>query len=117
MLRMISARDLHIKFTNMRPNTVDPSTEGPLAKAIDAYTGNSPAAEPEEHYVEMDELNRKYIDNMMSRMRKGLRADWDQYSDYNPTDDEDEGMDIDKEEKKTQAIDDLDVKMGRLRLG
>ena len=118
MLCLLSARELHIKFTKMRPNPIDPSTESPLAKAIDAYTGNSPAAEPEEHYVEMDELDRKYIDDMMNRMRKGLGADWDQYSDYNPTDDEDEDVDMDKEEKKkkSQVADGLDVKMGGLKL-
>ncbi|RYP67101.1 hypothetical protein DL771_007426 [Monosporascus sp. 5C6A] len=88
LLCLVSARALHIKFTRFRPNTVDPRTEGPLAKAIDAFTGEQPAVEPEEHYKEMDELDPKLIDNMMERMRKGLGADWDIYSDYNPSDEE-----------------------------
>ncbi|RYP61895.1 hypothetical protein DL770_009687 [Monosporascus sp. CRB-9-2] len=88
LLCLVSARALHIKFTRFRPNTVDPRTEGPLAKAIDAFTGEQPATEPEEHYKEMDELDPKLIDNMMERMRKGLGADWDAYSDYNPSDEE-----------------------------
>ncbi|RYP60541.1 hypothetical protein DL769_008075 [Monosporascus sp. CRB-8-3] len=102
LLWLVSARALHIKFTRFRPNTVDPRTEGPLAKAIDAFTGERPAAEPEDHYKEVDELNPKLIDNMMMRMRKGLGADWDAYSDYNPSDEEmaDAGEEKGKEQKK-----------------
>ncbi|RYP21259.1 hypothetical protein DL767_009311 [Monosporascus sp. MG133] len=102
LLCLVSARALHIKFTRFRPNTVDPRTEGPLAKAIDAFTGEQPAAEPEEHYKEMDELDPKLVDNMMERMRKGLGADWDAYSDYNPSDEEmeDAGEEKGKEQKK-----------------
>ncbi|RYP06579.1 hypothetical protein DL764_003078 [Monosporascus ibericus] len=90
LLGLVSARALHIKFMRFRPNTVDPRTEGPLAKGIDAFTGEQPAAEPEEHY-KMYELDPKLIDNMMERMRKGLVADWDAYSNYNPSDEEMEG--------------------------
>ncbi|RYP16033.1 hypothetical protein DL765_005349 [Monosporascus sp. GIB2] len=102
LLCLVSARALHIKFTRFRPNAVDPSTEGPLAKAIDAFAGEQPAAEPEENYKEMDELNPKLIDKMMERMRKGLGADWGAYSDYNPSDEEmeDAGEEKWKEQKK-----------------
>ncbi|RYP47900.1 hypothetical protein DL768_006116 [Monosporascus sp. mg162] len=102
LLCLVNARALHIKFTRFRPNTVDPRTEGRLAKAIDAFTGEQPAAEPEEHYKEMDELDPKLIDKMMERMRKGLGADWDTYSDYNPSDEEmeDAGEEKGKEQKK-----------------
>ena len=93
MLCLVNARELHIKFTRMRLNTIDQSTEGKLAKAIDAYIGDGPAFEPEEKYKEMDKLNPKLIDNMMDRMRQGLGADWDQYSDYNSTDDEGQDKD------------------------
>ena len=116
MLRLVNARELHIKFTRMRPNTVHPSMEGPLAKAIDDYIGDSPAAESEEHYKEMDELDTKYIDDMMDRMRRGVRADWDQYSDCNS---DDEGKDEKKEEgKKEKRILPADIfaKMESLKL-
>ena len=121
MIRLVHARELHIKFTRMRPNTVPKGTEGPLAKAIDDYIGDSPAAEPEEHYKEMDELNPELIDDMMDRMRRGVGADWDQYSDYNSTDDENKGKDeekkvLKKNEEKKRAPEELFAKMGDLKL-
>ncbi|KAM0809227.1 hypothetical protein AB5N19_09570 [Seiridium cardinale] len=63
MMYMMQARDLHIKFSEYRKNTVDPSTEGMTARAIDLFTGKSPAAEPDDAFKDMDPemiANRKY---------------------------------------------------------
>lgn len=74
MTFLLNARKLHIKFSEFRPNPVDPSTEGKLTKAIDAYTGISPHAEPDEVFLAMDQ---RLVTNMMYRMKHGMKADWD----------------------------------------
>ncbi|KAK6084863.1 hypothetical protein SCUP234_03046 [Seiridium cupressi] len=63
MMCMMQARDLHIKFSEYRKNTVDPNTEGMTARAIDAFTGKSPAAEPDDAFEDMNPemiANRNY---------------------------------------------------------
>lgn len=109
LLFLITSRERHIKFTHYRPNKVDPSTEGKLAKAIDEFIGDSPAAEPDEHWKETDELDPKIIDKMMERMRKGLGADWGASS-------SDEEMEEAKKTENEAEAEELGNKLGALKL-
>ncbi|KAK7739240.1 hypothetical protein SLS62_011285 [Diatrype stigma] len=123
LLYLINSRQRHIRFTHYRPNKIAPETEGKLAKAIDEFTGESPAAEPDEEYREMDEMDPRFIDNMMDRMRKGGGANWDAVSSYNPSDEEMEGAQEGGAKKGAQEAaeaakmaEELGEKLGSLKL-
>ncbi|KAI1874276.1 uncharacterized protein JN550_002855 [Neoarthrinium moseri] len=73
MLVLLHARFLHIKFSEYRPNPVDPAIEGKTAKAIDAYTGKSPAQQPDDAFKDMEP---KLIADMMTRMKAKRGPDW-----------------------------------------
>ncbi|KAI5925155.1 hypothetical protein F4810DRAFT_91097 [Camillea tinctor] len=75
MSYMCRARALFIKFTGYRtPYNV---LEGRLAKAIDAFTGVKPAEIPHPVFQSMEP---RLVETMIWRLRRGLRADWDQVS-------------------------------------
>lgn len=124
LLYLLNSRLRHVRFTHYRPNKIASDTEGKLAKAIDEFTGESPVAEPDEDYKEMDELDPKFIDNMMDRMRKGGGANWDACSSYNPSDEEMEDVEEDvkkgekgKEAEAAKKAEELGEKLGSLKLG
>ncbi|KAK9414470.1 hypothetical protein SUNI508_11180 [Seiridium unicorne] len=100
MMCMMQARDLHIKFSEYRKNTVDPNTEGMTARAIDAFTGKSPAAEPDDAFEDMDP-------EMIANRKK---ADWDQYSGCSSDEDVEDGDPADTG-KRLMKLSDFDEQM------
>ncbi|KAI1496338.1 hypothetical protein F5X99DRAFT_400747 [Biscogniauxia marginata] len=87
---LCGARALYIKFTTYRtPHTREcHMSEGRLAKAIDAFTGEKPVKKPLGCFRRMEP---RLVDMMVERLRRGMRADWDKCSDYNDDSDEDAG--------------------------
>ncbi|KAI0595433.1 hypothetical protein F4775DRAFT_595218 [Biscogniauxia sp. FL1348] len=93
MAYLCAARALYIKFTTYRTPRTD-GGEGRLARAIDAFTGTRPAERPLPCFRRMDP---RLVDMIIWRVRRGLRANWDECSGYN---DEPVGDEALKEEEK-----------------
>ncbi|KAI1484874.1 hypothetical protein F5X96DRAFT_675188 [Biscogniauxia mediterranea] len=97
---LCAARALYIKFTTYRTPSFPPghsSSEGRLARAIDAFTGTRPAEAPLPCFRRMDP---RLVDMMIWRVRRGLRANWDEWSDYNDDSSADEASESNKKKKQ-----------------